>query len=128
MPPTRFFAISRNLIGRDGTDLGEAAILRNQSPLLVAVVQARLPHLAAILATMKLTIPLAMWIVFSATHGDRRQSAEFAGSMVLGSVASRTYILTAWLGFGQEWGFTLTVGFAAVVWLVMVSLSHRVAP
>ena len=99
-----------------------------RAPVLVAVVQGRSPHLAAILATMKLTIPLAMWIVFSATQGDRRQRAEFAGSMVLGSVASLACILAAWLGFRQEWGFTLTVGFAAVVWLVVVSLSHRVAP
>ena len=99
-----------------------------RAPVLVAVVQVRSCHLAAILATMKLTIPLAMWIVFSATQGDRRQSAEFAGSMVLGSVATLACILAAWLGFRQEWGFTLTVGFAAVVWLVVVSLSHRVAP
>ena len=74
-----------------------------------------------------LITPLAMWIGFSATQGDRRQSAEFAGSMVLGSVASLTFILAAWLGFRQEWDFALTVGFATVVWLVVVWLPRWVA-
>ena len=67
-----------------------------------------------------LTTLLTMWIVFSATQSDRRQSAEFVGSMVLGLVASLTFIQAAWLGFGQEWGFALTVGFATVVWLVVL--------
>jgi len=69
-----------------------------------------------------------MWIVFSATLGERRQSAECAGSMVLGSVASLTFIPATWLGFWQERGFALTVGFAAIVWLVVVWLPRWVAP
>ncbi|HMB35594.1 MAG TPA: hypothetical protein VKV41_16235 [Methylomirabilota bacterium] len=48
--------------------------------------------------------------------------------MVFGSIASLTFILAAWLGFRQEWGFALTVGFAAVIWLVVVGLSRWVAP
>lgn len=47
--------------------------------LLVAVVQERSRHLAAIIAAMPLSAPLAMWIVFSATHGDQRQTADFVG-------------------------------------------------
>jgi hypothetical protein len=69
-----------------------------------------------------------MWIVFSAMQGDRRQSAEFASSMALGLVACVNFIPAARLGFGPEWGFTLTVGFTAVVWLVVVWLSRWVAP
>ena len=38
--------------------------------VLVAVLQERSRHLAAIIATMPLTAPLAMWIVFSASRGD----------------------------------------------------------
>ena len=50
--------------------------------VLVAVVQERSRHLAAIIATMPLTAPLAMWIVFSASRGDQRQTGDFVGSMV----------------------------------------------
>jgi len=56
--------------------------------VLVAVVQERSRHLAAIIATMPLTAPLAMWIVFSASRGDQRQTADFVGSMVIGSDSS----------------------------------------
>ena len=63
--------------------------------VLVAVVQERSRALAALLATMPLTAPLAMWIVFSAARGDHDQTAEFTGSMVIGSVASLVFVLAA---------------------------------
>jgi hypothetical protein len=63
---------------------------------------------AAIIATMALTAPLAMWIVFSGSRGDRRQSADFVGSMVIGAVASLVFVLACWLGFRREWGFVMT--------------------
>jgi len=43
-------------------------------------------------------------------------------------VASLAFILAAWLGFRQEWGFAHTVGFVAVVWLVGVWPLRWVAP
>ena len=88
--------------------------------VLVAVVQERSRQLAAIIATMPLTAPLAMWIVFSASRGDQRQTADFAGSMVLGSFASLVFVLACWFGFWRQWGFLSSLGFAAVIWLVIV--------
>jgi hypothetical protein len=71
--------------------------------VLVAVVQERSRHLAAIIATMPLTAPLAMWIVFSASRGDQRQTGDFVESMIVGSVASLAFVLACWLGFRQAW-------------------------
>ena len=85
--------------------------------VLVAVVQERSRHLAAIIATMPLTAPLAMWIVFSASGGDQHQTREFVGTMVIGAVASLVFVLACWLGFRQAWGFLATLGFAAALWL-----------
>jgi uncharacterized membrane protein (GlpM family) len=96
--------------------------------VLVAVVQERSRHLGAIIATMPLTAPLAMWIVFSATQGDQRQSAEFTGSLILGSIASLAFVGACWLGFRQEWGFPLTVLFGAAVWLVLAWLPRWLTP
>jgi len=87
--------------------------------VLVAVVQERSRHLAAIIATMPLTAPLAMWIVFSASGGNQRQTGEFVGSMVIGSVASLVFVLASWLGFRLAWGFLATLGFAAALWLLI---------
>jgi uncharacterized membrane protein (GlpM family) len=88
--------------------------------VLVAVVQERSRHLGAIIATMPLTAPLAMWIVFSASRSDQRQTADFVGSMVIGSVASLLFVLACWLGLRQEWGFVVTLAFASTIWLLFV--------
>jgi len=87
--------------------------------ILVAVVQERSRHLAAILATMPLTAPLAMWIVFSASSGDQRQTADFVRSMVIGSVASFVFVLACWLGLRQEWGLLVTLALASTVWFLI---------
>jgi hypothetical protein len=88
--------------------------------VLVAVVQERSRPLAAIIATMPLTAPLAMWIVFSASRGDQRQTADFVGSMVVGSIASLVFVLACWFGFWRQWGFLPSLGLASVAWLVVV--------
>ena len=88
--------------------------------IVVAVVQERSRHLAAIIATMPLTAPLAMWIVFSASGGDQRQTAEFVRSMVIGSVASLVFVLACWLGMRQAWEFWPSVALASVIWLLIV--------
>jgi uncharacterized membrane protein (GlpM family) len=88
--------------------------------VLVAVAQARSRHLAAILATMPLTAPLAMWVVFSASSGDQRQTADFVWSMVIGSVASLVFVLACWFGLRREWGLVATLALAAAVWLLIV--------
>lgn len=94
--------------------------------VLVAVIQERSRHLAAIIATMPLTAPLAMWIVFSASRGDRRQTADFVGSMVIGAVASVVFVLACWLGFRREWGFPATLVSASAIWLLIVVIPHWV--
>ena len=63
-----------------------------------------------------------MWIVFSASEGDQRQTAEFVGSMVLGSVASLVFILVCWFGLRQPWGLLVTLGVASAIWLAVVLL------
>ena len=94
--------------------------------VLVAVVQERSRHLAAIIATMPLTAPLAMWIVFSASRGDQRQTGDFVESMIIGSVASLAFVLACWLGVRQAWGFLATLAFAAVIWLLIVLVPRLV--
>jgi hypothetical protein len=68
-----------------------------------------------------------MWIVFSASHGDQRQTADFVASMVLGFVASLVFVLACWIGFRQAWGFPLTLGAAAALWVAVVTLPRWMA-
>lgn len=90
--------------------------------VLVAVVQERSRHLAAIIAAVPLTAPLAMWIVFSATRGDHGQTADFVGSMVIGFVAGLGFVFACWFGFRQLWSFPLVLVFGLAIWLAVVLL------
>lgn len=89
--------------------------------VLVAVLHARAPALAAVTATMPLTAPLAMWVVFSSSGGDHQHTADFVWAMVLGSVAAGLFVLACWVGLRQRWAFPLVLVVAAGVWLAAVA-------
>jgi uncharacterized membrane protein (GlpM family) len=92
--------------------------------VLVALVQERSRYLAALLAVMPLSAPLAMWIIFSASGGDYQQTADFVLSMVLGLVATVVFVLASWLGLRQRWPFAAVVAFAFAVWGLIVAAPH----
>ena len=85
--------------------------------VLVAVVQERSRWAAAILASMPLSAPLALWIVYSATGGDHEKAAEFAGSMVLGVLATCGFVLGTWWALRRGWPFGWVLGVGTLVWL-----------
>ena len=95
--------------------------------ILVAVIQERSRAAAAILSVMPLAIPLAAWIVFSATGGDHGQTAEFVKSMVVGLLATMAFVAACWLALRARWAFpaAIAVGFAA--WGAVVGLIALVA-
>lgn len=64
--------------------------------MLVAVVQERSRTLAAILAVMPVTIPLAVWIVFSATGRDYPQTAQFVGAMAAAYLPTVVFVAACW--------------------------------
>lgn len=89
--------------------------------VLVSVIQERSRFLAAILSSMPLMAPLAMWIVWSATRGDHEQTAAFAGSMVVGVAATLAFVVGTWAALRQHvtLGWALCAG--AAVWLVVLA-------
>jgi uncharacterized membrane protein (GlpM family) len=92
--------------------------------VLVAVVQERARHVAAIVAMLPLTAPLAAWIVYSASGGDHQQTAQFVRSMLAASIANVVFIVVCWYGLRQEWPFALALIGAFAVWGALVALPH----
>jgi hypothetical protein len=90
--------------------------------VLVAPVQERSRALAAILASMPLTAPLALWIVYSASNGSHEQTAAFAGSMLVGFLASVVFMVPCWLGLRQAWSLPVVLVLAGLAWLVAIAL------
>lgn len=96
--------------------------------VLVAIVQERSRHLAAILASMPLTAPLAIWIVYAGTGGDHRQTAAFAGSLFVGFLASVVFMLACWLGLRQGWSLSVVLIMAGLAWLAFIGVTALLSP
>lgn len=90
--------------------------------ILVAILQRHSKLAAAITATMPLSAPLALWIVYASAGGDRATVARFSRGLLLGLVPTIGFMVAVWLaaraglrlmpmlliGYGV-WGMVLVV-------------------
>lgn len=65
--------------------------------ILVAVVEKQSKLIAAITATMPLTIPLALWIVYSSVGSDQQAVSQFTLGMLLGIIPTLGFVITVWV-------------------------------
>ncbi|MBC7263418.1 MAG: hypothetical protein H5T64_03560 [Chloroflexi bacterium] len=81
----------------------------------VSLIGDRWRVLGGIIASMPLTIPLTLWIVFSNTGGDYVLSAEFARAATIGLVATFAFAVTSWWALRQGWPIArvILVGYTA---------------
>lgn len=96
--------------------------------LLVAVVQERSKYLAAIIATMPVSAPLALWVVYAANRDHPEQVASFTLSMAAGLIATGAFVLVAWVCLRLRFplAIVLLVGYAA--WAVIALLLRLLFP
>ena len=96
--------------------------------VVVAVVQERSKFLAAIVATMPVSAPLALWIVYAANRDKPEQVAGFTLSMAGGLIATGAFVLISWLSLRmrQPLGIVLLLGYAA--WAVVALILHWLFP
>lgn len=98
--------------------------------ILVALIQRQSKVVAAVTATTPVTIPLALWIVYSSTRGERKQIELFAGGLVSGIIPTVMFVLVIWLSTRSglklvptllvsylTWGVTLGVMFIVRRWM-----------
>lgn len=90
--------------------------------ILVAVLERHSKLVAAITATMPLSAPLALWIVYASAGGDRVTTAQFSRGLLIGLVPTIGFMIAIWLaaraglklvpmlliGYGV-WGMVLAV-------------------
>ena len=86
--------------------------------IFVAVVQRQSKLVAAVTATMPLTIPLALWIVYSSSDGDRASVESFTRNMVSGIIPTAVFVLAIWIA--SRLGFKLVpmIAFGYSAWAV----------
>ncbi len=83
--------------------------------IAVAVVRAHSRTAAAVLATMPINVPLALWVVYSGAGGDRAIMTQFTHSMLLAIGPTVVFILVVWLAARAGWRLApmLAVGYTA---------------
>jgi hypothetical protein len=90
--------------------------------ILVAVLEKHSKLVAAVTATMPLTMPLALWIVYSSSQGDQASVRTFTSSLLVGILPTVAFAVALWisarLGFKLApmlavgyltWGIVLTI-------------------
>ena len=65
--------------------------------ILVAIVEKQSKLFAALIATMPLAAPLALWIVYSSNSGDKTAVSQFSLSLLLGLLPTIGFLITVWL-------------------------------
>jgi hypothetical protein len=83
--------------------------------VIVAVVQERSRYLAAIIATMPVSVPLALWVVYAANRNQTERVVAFTFSMLAGLLATAAFVLASWAALRLRLPLlgVIAVGYAA---------------
>lgn len=65
--------------------------------VLVAILERHSKLFAAVAATMPLTIPLSMWVVYAANNGEPQAVSRFALGLLLSLLSTLAFAITLWL-------------------------------
>jgi hypothetical protein len=65
--------------------------------ILVAVLQRHSKLVAAITATMPLSAPLALWIIYASANGDQATVARFTRGLMIGLIPTIGFMVAIWL-------------------------------
>jgi hypothetical protein len=98
--------------------------------ILVALIQRQSKVVAAVTATMPVTIPLVLWIVYTSTKGERKPIEQFTGGLVSGIIPTVAFVVAIWLSTRSglkliptilmgylTWGLTLGVMMVIRRWM-----------
>jgi hypothetical protein len=95
--------------------------------LLVAVLRQYSRTLAAVLATMPINVPLALWIIGSGDSTNRSGFAQFGDSMMLGMISTIVFVVIAWLAIRAGWGVVPVIVAGYIGWgiTLLITLAAR---
>jgi hypothetical protein len=98
--------------------------------ILVAVLQRQSKLIAAVTATMPVTIPLALWIVYSSSQGDQQSVEKFSQSLVFGIIPTAAFVVALWITARLGLKLVPMIVVAYAVWagilaVVLPAASHQ---
>lgn len=92
--------------------------------IFVAILEKQSKLFAALTATMPLTAPLALWIVYSSNAGDKTAVSQFSLSLLLGLLPTLAFLIAVWLAAraGMKLAPMILIGYG--VWAVGATLIY----
>jgi len=83
--------------------------------ILVAIVQKQSKLAAGVTATMPVTIPLALWIVYNSSKGNQAEVVQFTNGMINGIISTIAFVFAIWVGsrLGLKLGSLIGLGYIA---------------
>ncbi len=92
--------------------------------ILVAALQKYSKLAAAVTATMPLTAPLALWVVYSLNDGRQEATTQFAQSMLIGVIPTVGFLIALWLAAraGAKLGPMIGIGYGAWTAVLLLTL------
>ena len=90
--------------------------------ILIATISEYSKTFAAITATMPLSVPLGLWIVYTAESGDKGKMAEFSSGLLLGIIPTVIFIAATWFAARSGWTLVPIITFGYSAWGVSLGM------
>lgn len=90
--------------------------------VLIAIISEYSKTFAAITATMPLSVPLGLWIVYAAESGDKEKTAEFSSGLLVGIIPTVIFIVATWYGARSGWTIVPIIAFGYAAWGVSLGM------
>lgn len=90
--------------------------------VLIAVLQKQSRLIAGITATMPVTIPLSLWIVYSSSKGETAAVESYTRGMITGILPTVAFCVALWVGARLGLKLAPMIGAAYATWAVAVAL------
>ena len=92
--------------------------------ILVAVLQKQSKVIAAIVSTTPLRVTFAMWIIYAAVNGDKREMTQFSQSVIFSLIPTFIFAVAAWIASraGMKLGGILLTGYGS--WAIAAGILY----
>ena len=90
--------------------------------ILIAILRSYSNTVAAITATMPLTVPLAFWIIYAAEGGDQLATTRFVESMFIGVLATLISVVAMWLAARAGWSLMPIIAATYSAWALLLGI------
>ncbi|MEW5872458.1 MAG: hypothetical protein AB1894_24565 [Chloroflexota bacterium] len=84
--------------------------------ILIAVLEKQSKLVAAVTATMPVTIPLSLWIVYSSTQGEKLAVEQFTRGLATGIWPTVAFTLAVWLASRAGWKLLPIIAAGYTTW------------